>query len=196
MKNLFLVIIYFVTAICISQNIKIDSDKKFSTNEIDSLCKRNNNYLIVEGTINGTTKIKLKKNKTKTVKGTGGFSYKIYTNHFNEEKYNTLSKAEQLNYDFEEYSTLIKGVYHQAIHYENAYSENIYGEFYYSEMSLFYVKIKIIRTENNKKEISEVFNFNLLELEDSQKIKNISSLNLKNWAKQKNNEIIKFYNNK
>jgi hypothetical protein len=196
MKNLFLVIVYFTTIICVSQNLKIDSNKQFTINQIDSICKKNGRYIISEGKITSTLETKFKKNKIKIINGSGGFSYNLFENHFNEENYNALSNIEKRKYDFDKYSNLIKGEYHQAIHYENDYSENIYGEFYYFETLLFYAKIKIIRTENNKKDISETFNFTNSELNNSEKIETLSLLDLKSWVTEKNNEIIKIYNRK
>lgn len=196
MKNLFLILVYFTTSICISQNTQSDSDKQFTINEIDSICKKNGRYIISEGKTQATLEIKAKKQKTKILNGSGGFSYSLYQHHFNEEKYNSLSKIEQRKYNFDLYTNLIKGQYHQAIHYENAYSDNIYGEFYYYKTSLFYVKIKIIRTENNKVDISETFNYSVTELENSKEIKSSSFIDIKKWVNEQNNEILKIYNRK
>lgn len=196
MRKLFLIMFHFTTVICISQNVKIDSNKQFTTNQIDSICEKNGRSIISEGKIDATVENKVKKHKIRILNGSGGFSYSLYLNHFNEQQYNTLSNIEKRKYDFDKYSNLIKGKYHQVIHYENSYSENIYGEFYYFETSLFYVKIKIIRTENNKKDISEIFNLSLSELNDSKVLKNIFLMDIKSWINEKNNEIIKIYNQK
>ncbi|WP_123922086.1 hypothetical protein [Flavobacterium sp. LM4] len=196
MKNLFLFIVHFATMVCFSQNVKIDSIKQFTTNEIDSICKKNGRDIISEGRISTSIESKIKRNQTKILNGSGGFSYKLYVNHFNKENYDKLSKIEKRKYDFDKYSDLIKGDYHQAIHYENSYSENIYGEFYYFKTSLFYVKIKVIRTENNKEDISETFNLSLSELNDAKVLKNIFLMDLKGFVNEKNNELIKIYNRK
>ena len=196
MRNVFLIIIHFTTIISISQNLKIDSNKKFTINEIDSICAKKGKSFISDGIITLETETESNKIKTKVLSGDGGFSYSFYLNHFNEEKYNLLSNIEKRKYDFDKYTNLIKGQYHQNIHYLNSYSEDIIGEFYYFETSLFYVKIKIIRTEDNKKDISEIYNFGILELNNSKEIQTISSFELKSWVNEKNNEIIKYYNQK
>lgn len=196
MRNIFLIIIHFTTIISISQNLKIDSNKKFTVNEIDSICAKKGKSFISDGIITLETETESNKIKTKVLSGDGRFSYSFYLNHFNEEKYNLLSNIEKRKYDFDKYTNLIKGQYHQNIHYINSYSEDIIGEFYYFETSLFYVKIKIIRTEDNKKDISEIYNFGILELNNSKEIQTISSFELKSWVNEKNNEIIKYYNQK
>lgn len=150
---------------------------------------------ISEGKTEAILEIKAKRQKTKILNGSGGFSYNLYQHHFNEEKYNALSKIEQRKYNFDKYTNLIKGKYHQAIHYENTYSENIYGEFYYFKTSLFYVKIRIIKSENNKEDISETFSLSLAELDDPKEMKS-SFINVKSWVNEKNNEILKIYNQK
>lgn len=196
MKNLFLIFVFCVTGICISQNIQIDSNKQFTINEIDSICAKNGRSVISEGKAQATIEIKQKKQETKILNGSGGFSYSLYLHHFNEEEYNTLSKVAQRKYNFDKYTNLIKGNYHQGIHYENAYSENIYGEFYYFKASLFYVKIRIIKSENNKEDISETFSYSLAELENSKEIKSNFPIDIKSWVNEKNNEILKIYNPK
>ncbi|MDR6762310.1 uncharacterized protein with NRDE domain [Flavobacterium sp. 2755] len=195
MRNLFLIVVHFTTIICISQNTNPDSDKQFTIHEIDSISDKNGRYIISEGKIGATLEIKEKRQKTKILNGSGGFSYNLYQYHFNEEKYNALSQIEQRKYNFDKYTNLIKGKYHQAIHYENAYSENIYGEFYYFKTLLFYVKIRIIKSENNKEDISETFSLSLAGLDDPKEIKS-SFINVKNWVNEKNNEILKIYNRK
>ena len=196
MRNIFLIIIHFTTIISISQNLKIDSNKQFTINEIDSICTKNGKSFISDGIITLETETEFNKIKTKVLSGNGGFSYNFYLNHFNEEKYNSLSNIEKRKYDFDKYTNLIKGQYHQNIHYLNSYSEDIIGEFYYFETSLFYVKIKIIRTEDNKKDISETFNLSLSELNDTKVLKNIFLMDIKSFVNEKNNEIIKIYNRK
>lgn len=196
MKNLFLIFVLCVTGICISQNIQIDSNKQFTINKIDSICAKNGRYVISEGKTQATIEIKQKKQKTKILNGSGGFSYSLYLHHFNEEEYNRLSKVAQRKYNFDKYTNLIKGKYHQGIHYENAYSENIYGEFYYFKASLFYIKIRIIKSENNKEDISETFSYSLAELENSKEIKSNFLIDIKSWVNEKNNEILKIYNSK
>ncbi len=195
MRNLFLIFVHFTATICISQNADPNSDKQFTIHEIDSISEKNGRYIISEGKIGATLEIKEKRQKTKILNGSGGFSYNLYQHHFNEEKYNALSQIEQRKYNFDKYTNLIKGEYHQAIHYENAYSENIYGEFYYFKTSLFYVKIRIIKSENNKEDISETFSLSLAELDDPKEIKS-SFINVKSWVNEKNNEILKIYNRK
>ncbi|SEO11692.1 hypothetical protein SAMN05444671_0956 [Flavobacterium sp. CF108] len=195
MRNLFLIVVHFTTIICISQNTNPDSDKKFTIHEIDSISDKNGRYIISEGKIEAILETKAKKQKTKILNGSGGFSYNLYQYHFNEEKYNALSQIEQRKYNFDKYTNLIKGKYHQAIHYENAYSENIYGEFYYFKTLLFYVKIRIIKSENNKEDISETFSLSLAELDDPKEIKSFFII-VKSWVNEKNNEILKIYNRK
>jgi len=196
MKNLLLIFIHFVTSICISQNIKIDSTKQFTTNQIDSISAKNGRYIISEGKTQATLEIKKKRQKAEILNGSGGFSYNLYLHHFNEKEYNTLSKVAQRKYNSDKYTNLIKGEYHRGIHYENAYSENIYSEFYYFKASLFYVKIKIIKSENNKEDISETFSYSLAELDNSKEIKSNSFIDIKSWVNEKNNEILKIYNRK
>jgi uncharacterized protein with NRDE domain len=195
MRNLFFILIHLTAAICISQNTNSDSDKEFTIHEIDSICDKNGRYIISEGKIGATLEIKKKKQKTKILNGSGGFSYNLYQHHFNEDNYNALSQIEQRKYKFDKYTNLIKGEYHQVIHYENAYSENIYGEFYYFKKSLFYVKIKIIKSEKNKKDISETFTSSITELDNSKEIKS-SFIDIKKWVKEENDKILKIYNQK
>ncbi|MBF4515387.1 hypothetical protein IRZ71_03500 [Flavobacterium sp. ANB] len=195
MRNLFLIFVYFTVTICISQNTDPNSNKQFTIHEIDSISEKNGRYIISEGKIGATLEIKEKRKKTKILNGSGGFSYDLYQHHFNEEKYNALSQIEQRRYNFDKYTNLIKGEFHQGIHYENAYTENIYGEFYYFKTSLFYVKIRIIKSEKNKEDISETFSLSLAELDDPKEIKS-SFINVKSWVNEKNNEILKIYNRK
>jgi hypothetical protein len=195
MKNLFLIFAHFVTAICICQNIKIDSNKQFTVNEIDSICAKKGHGFISDGVIRLETETEIDKIKTKFLSGSGGYSYRFYLNHFNEENYNLLSNIEKRKYDFDKYTNLIKGEYHQSIHYLNSYSEVVTGEFYYFETTLFYVKIKIIRTEDNKKDILETYNYSIAELNNSKEMQTIS-FELKSWVNTKNEQIIKYYNQK
>ncbi len=195
MKNSLITLFIFTTTICISQSIKIDSNKRYFTiKEIDSICLKNGSpNIISEGKIESKVE---NSNKSNVVIGNGGFSNKIYLYHFNEAKYNTLTNIEKRKYDFDQYSSLIKGEYHEGINYRNSYSENIYGEFYYLNDLLFFIKIKIIRTEKNKEDISQIFNFSVSELNDSKSIKNIFLFEVKSWVKKRNDEILKIYNKK
>lgn len=185
----------FTTTICISQNIKIDTNKReFTIKEIDSICLKNGSANIVS---EGKIERKIENlNKSNVVIGNGGFSNKIYLYHFDEAKYNALTNIEKRKYDFNQYSRLIKGEYHEGVNYKKSYSENIYGEFYYLNDLLFYIKVKIIRTEKNKEEISQIFNFSISELNNSKSIKNIFLFEVKSWIKKRNNEILEIYNKK
>ncbi len=194
MRNLFLFFAHFVITICISQNLKIDSNKQFTINQIDSISAKNGHGFISDGVIRIETETEVDKIKTKFLSARGGYSYSFYLHHFNEENYNLLSNIEKRKYNFEKYSNLIKGQYHESIHYLNSYSDNITGEFYYFDTKLFYVKIKIIRTENNKKDISETYNYSIAELNNLKETQTLSSFELKSWVATKNDQIIKYYN--
>jgi hypothetical protein len=188
MRKLFL-ILAFATTFCFSQN---KENIEFTTKQIDSICELNGSYGNSDGRIELT--IETKKRKKVIVKnGTGGYSITTYLYNFNQQEYYSLSKTEKQKYDFEKYSSLIKGNYHQVIHYGNSYSENINGEFYYFNSKLNYVKIKIIRTENNKEDQFQIFNYTISELNDSKSIKNVFLFEVKSWVKEKNNEILEFY---
>ncbi|QLC65146.1 hypothetical protein LPB248_02285 [Flavobacterium sp. LPB0248] len=196
MRNLFVFFTYFTLTTCFSQNTKIDSDQLFTTQQIDSICEKNNRSIISEGSTNVILETKTKKEKPVISNGRGGFSYQLYLNHFNEENYNALSNAEKRKYNIDKYSNLIKGLYHQSIHFENSYSENIYGEFYYFKTTLFYAKIKIERIEKNKENISEIFNLSIADLNDPRPIKNVFLKDIKKMIEEKNKKIIEIYNNK
>ncbi|PXY47182.1 hypothetical protein [Flavobacterium hydrophilum] len=185
MKDLFLIIVFFITTICISQNVKVDSVKQFTTNEIDSICKINGKEYISEGKI--IPKMGSKSKKNKIVKnGNGSFSYSFYINHLNKEKYNSLSNKN---------SELIKVCYKEKISYKSSLCEVIDAQFYYSNDSLNYIKLKLIRTEN-KKDTSGEFNISISELNETKAIRNDMLFDYKHWIIKKNEEIIKIYNNK
>jgi hypothetical protein len=188
MRKLFLIFV-FTTTFCFSQN---KENIEFSTKQIDSICERNGSYGNSDGKIELPIETK-KRKKVITKNGTGGYSITTYLHHYNENKYNELSKIEKRKYDFEKYSSLIKGNYHQVIHYHNSYSENINGEFYYFNNLLTYVKIKIIRNEKNKEDQFQTFNYSISELNNSKSIKNVFLFEVKSWVKEKNNEILEFY---
>ncbi|KUJ60947.1 hypothetical protein AR687_16220 [Flavobacteriaceae bacterium CRH] len=196
MKNLFLFFVHFVSAICISQNIKTDFNKQFTIHEIDSICSLKGPYITSEGKI--TSKVEtIKSKKGVTVKnGNGGFDYSLYLHDFNEENYNKLSNIEQRKYDFNKYLKLIKANYHEKINYQISYSEIINGQFYYSADTLNYVKVKIIRTENKKKETSDSLNISISELNKIKVIKTVFLFDYKYWIINKNKEILKIYNRK
>ncbi|UUF12699.1 MULTISPECIES: hypothetical protein [Flavobacterium] len=179
MRNLFLIFVHFTTAICIAQNTNPDSDKQFTISQIDSICTNDidSRIYISDGKTGGEIKIESSK-KTEIIKGSGGFSYLIYAFHFNQDYYNTLTRKEQNKYNFRQNSTLIKGIYHWGIGYENFYGEEITGEFYYFKDALFHVKIKLVKTEN-KKDNTQILDLNIAELNDSKTIKNILLMDMK-----------------
>nr|WP_315153751.1 hypothetical protein [uncultured Flavobacterium sp.] len=185
MKNLRLIIFFFVATACISQNVKIDSNRQFTIREIDSLCLRNGSYGNSDSSIEVT-------NKRKKIIGRGGSSISTYIHHLDEEIINNLSISEKKKYDFEKNSILIKADYHQTINYINSYSETIFTEYYYYQNEVVNLKIEIIRKENGK-ETTINYNLNKLELDDDKEIKNIFLIDLKKLIKEKNNTILEFY---
>lgn len=195
MRNFILAFILFSTAHCISQNDVLNlKNREFTIHEIDSICEKNGHGFISDGVIRIETETEVDKIKTKFLSARGGYSYSFYLHHFNEDNYNLLSNIEKRRYNFDKYSNLIKGQYHESIHYLNSYSDDITGEFYYFDTKLFYVKIKIIRTEDNKKDISETYNYSIAELNNLKETQTLSSFELKSWVAEKNNQIIKYYN--
>jgi len=196
MKNLFLFFVHFVSAICISQNIKTDFNKQFTINEIDSICSLKSPYITSEGKI--TSKVETIKSKKDVIvkNGNGGFDYSLYLHDYNEENYNKLSNIEKRKYDFNKYLKLIKAKYREKINYKNSYSEIIKGEFYYSADTLNYVKVKIIRNQNNKKETSDSLNISISELNKIKVIKTVFLFDYKYWIINKNKDILKIYNKK
>lgn len=188
MKNLFLFVIYFTTAICASQNVKFDPNKQFTTNEIDSICLKNGSYG------NSDSSIEVKNKRKKTI-GYGGSSITTYCCNLDQEIINNLSISEKKKYDFEKNSILIKANFHQTIHYKNSYSETIFVEYYYYNNEIFYVKIDITRKEN-KKETTINYNLDKSELDNGKEIKNIFLIDIKKIIVEKNNEILEFYNQK
>lgn len=187
MKNYFIFIILF-SSFCFSQN-----DLELA-NKIDSIIKNNefSRYGISEGLINSTKEIFSKKGKnTKINKGSGGFSISLFVNYTDDNYFNSLSTEEKKKYNrkFE----LIKGKYHQVIHYENSYTQNIYSDFYYDDKQLFYVKIKIIISKKGKVDKTEEFGYSIKELEESKVFKNEFLFDTKSWVREKNEEILKFY---
>ncbi|KFF17091.1 hypothetical protein [Flavobacterium hydatis] len=195
MKNLLLFFVHFATAICISQNIKIDSDKLFTTNEIDSISSTNGPYISSGGKINSKVESKSKKDRT-VINGNGSFTYSLYTLDFNKVNYNKLSNAEQKKYDSDKYLKLIKANYREKINYKNSNSEIINGQFYYLADTLSYVKVKITRSENKKKETSDSLNISISELNKIKVIKTVFLFDYKYWIINKNKDILKIYNKK
>jgi hypothetical protein len=195
MKNQFLFFVHFVTAICISQNIKIDSDKLFTTNEIDSISSTNGPYITSGGKINSKAETKSKKDRI-VINGNGDFAYSLYVHDFNDENYNKLSNIEQRKYDFDKHLKLIKANYREKINYKISYSEIINAQFYYLADTLSYVKVKIIRRENKKKETSDSLNISISELNKIKVIKTVFLFDYKYWIINKNKDILKIYNKK
>ncbi|MFK7004569.1 hypothetical protein BWK63_09025 [Flavobacterium covae] len=187
-KHIHFLLILFITKFCYSQS------ENELIKKIDSIAEIKGKYGISEGSINSTIEIvpSKKNKKSKIFNGQGGHSTTTYINYLDEEYYKTLSNEQKRKYirKFE----LIKGKYHQAISYENSYNENIWSEFYYQNNQLFYIKIKTIRNEANKKDEIEYFEYSIEKLQDAKSIKNKFLFDVQSWIKEKNQEILKFFN--
>lgn len=185
------------TVICISQNDKLAlKNRVFSIQQIDSICENDDvGKIIGVGSTGAEMKIE-SSNETKVIKGIDGFSYTIYPFHFDKTYYETLTNKEKNKYRFDKNSRLIKGEYHSDITYENSTGQGIKGEFYYYNDALFHVKIKLRKTDENKKDTVEVFDLSTTELNNSKSIENILSIDLKSWINNESNKIIEIYNRK
>lgn len=164
-------------------------DEEFKlTQKFDSISAVNGRYGIKEGKIET-------KNRKGRILGRGGFSYQIFVNYTDDEFYANLSKNEKQKYSRK--SELIKGYFHQVIHNTNSFTENIYSDFYYQNNELIYVKIKIIRSENEKKDQIQSFSYNLKRdnIENEKYLKNEFLFEYRSFIREKNNEILNFYNN-
>jgi hypothetical protein len=177
---------FILLLILISQNLFSQNEPLLIT-EIDSICNINGKSAISEGIIEV-------KNKNQKNIGTGGFSIKTFLKYTDNEIFNKLSKEEKKKYNREKHSELIKGYHHQGIHYKDSYTENIHSQFYYQNNNLFYFKIRIIRTEKNKADEIQNFEYSIKELEESKSIKNVFLFDVPSWVREKNKEILQLNN--
>lgn len=174
---------FLITISCYSQS------KEFTIKEIDSICS------LKKASSHSYGVIEIHNDKNKVI-GSGGTGIATYSYNFDQEKINNLSSKEIKTYDLEKNIVLIKADYHQAIYYKNSYTENVYSEFYYQNNALFNIRIKVIRTEKNKKEHTELFEYTIEELNEAKSIKNILLFDVQAWVRDKNKEILDFYNKK
>lgn len=173
----------------LTASFSFSQNREFSIKETDSICSLGNAYGHSDG------KITIH-NKKKEFIGNGGFSLATYQYHPDHEKFGILSAKEKRAYDLQKNAVLIKANYHKAVHYKNSYTENVYSEFYYRSNKPFYIRIKILRTEKNKPDLTEHFEYTKEELNNAKSIKNILLFDVQAWVREKNKEILDFYNKK
>ncbi|MFB9080911.1 hypothetical protein ACFFLS_22450 [Flavobacterium procerum] len=192
-KNLALILLLSVT-VCFSQNDSLTSkNREFSIQQIDSICEIKDYKLVSKGMTGAEMKIESPGKATEIILGKGTFSYTIHLFHFDEAYYNSLTRKEQNKYNFSKKTRLLKAEYSSGLFYENGFGEITKGEFYYFKDALFHVKIKLARREKNKKDTIQEFDLSIAELNNSNTIENILSMNLKNWITEQSDKIIKKY---
>ena len=179
MKRYYILLLFSV--FCFSQN------KVLTIKEIDSICSIKGTY----GNADGVIEVK----QNNKIIGSGGSSTSFYINHYNEENYNNLSREEKKYYNIEKNSELIKGRYSEGVVFNNGNIERFEGHFYYYDKKLFFVKIKVLKKENDKEQ-SQEFYITEDELSEGKPIKNILLFDAQAWTRKNNLEILKFYNHK
>lgn len=177
MKLLYIFILFSLSSF--AQNDPIFCNVKL----IDSIAKKYGRQFISDGSIN----IAEENNK---FQGRGGFSYQTFIYNPDLEKWKDLPKAEKREFDLKKNQTLIKGIYHEVIHFNGSRSnsEEIIGEFYYCKNKLFLIKI----TERTYKGEEELFTSTYLVKYSDSYYSNLAP-ELTKWIQEKNESIINYY---
>lgn len=149
--------------------------------QIDSIANKNKHWFIGDSTI--------KINENDSIIGKGGASLKYYLYHPNDAIIKNLPKEKRRTIDFGENQQLIKGTYHQSIHYnDNRGSEITFIELYYNDKELIYVKFRI--DTNHDGEIKTLTNqFKIV----NGTVPDIIPFEVKNLIFEKNTEILEHY---
>ncbi|MFY7728753.1 MAG: hypothetical protein ACOVRN_04490 [Flavobacterium sp.] len=182
MKRLFLFLL-MVSLNCYSQSSG-DEALVESIKWADSIYAKDNGYYKSDGQISIT------ENGIQTAAGGFSYSYSLYMPYL--EEWKKLPPEQKRKFNFKKDKRLVKGYYHQVLHYEKeGYSKETKIELYYNNNNELYFARVVFRTYNNSKELEKTIKSTTV----TQGIfpSNVNP-DIKDLIIDKNTEILKAYN--